>query len=83
MSNCGHSNSAATEQRSSRVVRSVQRLYRCQTDWRALCEHSRARQCQLNSRLRRPVIKWLSFGSRPPQNKISQPPQKMPPNSRR
>src|SRR6516164_9829493 len=29
-------------------------------------------QCQLNSRLHRPVIKWLSFGSRP-RKKIRSP----------
>ena len=58
------------------VVRSVQRLYRCQTIGEHCGEHSRARQCQLNSRLHRPVIKGLSFGSRPRQ-KNSQPPQKM------
>ena len=33
-------------------------------------------QCQLNSRLHRPVIKWLSFGSRPPQKKFRSPRRK-------
>ena len=77
--NCGHSNSAATEQRSSRSCAACS----ASTDVRPIgerCgEQSRARQCQLNSRLHRPVIKWLSFGSRPRQ-KNSQPPQKMLPS---
>jgi len=81
--NCGHSNSAATEQRSKPVVRSVQRLYRCQTDWRAL-RRAKPRQAVPAEFEAPPAGHQMAvIRQPPPAKKISQPSQKMPPNSRR
>src|SRR6516165_7446366 len=64
-------------------IRSVQRLYRCQTDWRAL-RRAKPRQAVPAEFEAPPAGHQMAvIRQPPPAKKISQPSQKMPPNSRR